>query len=160
MSDPAALDPDKDTVDWTALAVARRGKKGPGGLTGEYIGAAMWRAIAAAENCAMVVVDAKACTDLVSLYPPGDVPPPGAKWMRLYRSWQSNIVPRLERQRSGNMRTDGQGNTECPIRVIIWNGETGMAGHFSGTRELKEQCWHPPPRKPGTTRAIDVGVRE
>ena len=158
--DPLARDPRSDEVDWNAFAVATRGKTHAKDRPGAYIADAMWRAIAAAEGCTVVTLDSATLGDKVSLYPPGDVPPPGAKWMRLYKSWQQDIVPRLERQWEGRMRTDGSGTAESALRVIVWNGQEGRAGHFSATRPLTEDTWKPPPPRTGVARGVDVGKEE
>ena len=104
------------------------GAMAPGEFSHAYVSRPMLRAMAAVEGVAIVVINARTNTDLVSLYPPGS-----SEVIGLLQSWSKDIVPRLTRQRHNARRTSTDGTKECLIRVITWNGRNDGGGHFEAT---------------------------
>ena len=88
---------------------------------GVYANSALLRAMAATQQVHLVSIDTSMISDLCAVYLPGEGTKTAVRW-----SWAQEIVPKLMRQRSGEL-------TGPPLVVIVWNGDTGAGGHFDAT---------------------------
>ena len=74
------------------------GKSSRGAPPGEYANSLMLRAMAAEKQAFLVVVDSRLCADTCSVY----VPEQTGRTV-IMASWAEEIVPRLRRQRAGEL---------------------------------------------------------
>jgi hypothetical protein len=97
------------------------------------------RALAAVDSVEVVVISTHTLTDWVRLYPGESQNPKGARkpWRyMLSASWKNEIVPQLQRQRTGEACGEGDplhkrlARKPHPMRVLLWDGQV----HFDAVR--------------------------